>query len=264
MKVVIERAYLQLIQYLNAKLKSASMRLTKWTGKSSVYIHPKHLVGLDARHHWFMAYLKPEDVVLDVGCGSAAHALQASGQCRLVVGFDYDERQLAIGRRLMAERGVKTLRLLKASAEACFPFADGVFDKVLFLDVLEHLHQRQTTLREIGRVLSDSGSVFLAAPNRETSWKRRLQAAGLFHYSDPDHKIEYSREELETELKEGGFRVEGEFMPVVYDTPWAGLIDFVGGLSLTGYQRLSRWKREVAERCPQESTGWLLRCRKSP
>ncbi len=260
---MIERACLQLIQYFNAKLKSASMRLTKWTGKSSVYIHPKHLAGLDARHDWFMEYLEPEDVVLDVGCGSAVHALQASGRCWLVVGFDYDERQLAIGRSLMTERGVKTLCLLKASAEECFPFADSVFDKVLFLDVLEHLHQRQTILREIRRMLSDNGIMFLAAPNRETSWKRRLQAAGLFHYSDLDHKIEYSQEELKVELERSGFRVEGEFMPVVYDTPWAGLIDFVGGLSLTAYRRLSRWKREVAQRCPQESTGWLLRCRKS-
>jgi SAM-dependent methyltransferase len=263
MKLVIERAYLQLIQHLNAKLKSASMRLTKWTGKSGVYIHPKHLAGLDTRHYWFMEYLKPEDVVLDVGCGSAAHALQASGRCQLVVGLDYDERQLAIGRCLMTDRGVKTLSLLKASAEACFPFADGVFDKVLFLDVLEHLHQRQTALCEIRRVLNDSGIVFVAAPNRETSWKRHLQAAGLFHYSDPDHKIEYSREELKAELEEGGFRVESEFVPVVYDTPWAGLIDFVGGLSLIAYRRLSHWKREAAQRCPQESTGWHLRCRKA-
>lgn len=259
---MIERVWLRAIQYLNVKLKSASMRLTRWTGKSSVYIHPKHLAGPDAGHHWFTEYLKPGDVVLDVGCGSGAHALRAARRCRLVVGFDYDGRQLAVSQRLAAERGIKNLRLLKASAETHLPFADGTFDQVLFLDVLEHLHRRQAALREIGRVLRDGGILFLAAPNRETSWKRRLEAAGLFHYSDPDHKIEYSREELEAELEESGFRVEGEFAPIVYDTPWAGLIDFVGGLSLSAYRRLSRWKREAAWRHPQESTGWRLRCRK--
>ncbi len=261
---MIERIWLRAIQYLNVKLKSASMRLTRWTGKSSVYIHPKHLTRLDARHHWYTEYLEPDDIVLDVGCGSGAHALRAAGRCRLIVGFDYDERQLATGQRLAAEQGVKNLRLLEASAETGLPFADGTFDKVLFLDVLEHLHRRQAALREIRRVLNDDGVVFLAAPNRETSWKRRLEAAGLFHYSDPDHKIEYSREELETELEEGGFRVEGDFVPIVYDTPWAGLIDFVGGLSLSAYRRLSQWKRKVALQYPQESTGWQLRCRKTP
>ena len=28
---------------------------------------------------------------------------------------------------------------------------------------------------------------------RLTRWRRTLQEAGLFSYSDPDHKIEYSR-----------------------------------------------------------------------
>ncbi len=259
---MIERIWLRAIQYLNIKLKSASMRLTKWTGKSSVYIHPKHLAGLDTSHHWYTEYLEPDDLVLDVGCGSGSHALRAAEQCRLVVEFDYDERQLAIGQQLAAERGVENLRLSKASAEDNLPFAGGTFDKVIFLDVLEHLHQRQTALREIRRVLRDDGVMFLAAPNRETSWKRRLEAAGLFYYSDPDHKIEYSREELEAELDEGGFRVESEFMPIVYDTPWAGLIDFVGGLSLSTYRRLSQWKREAARRHPQESIGWRLKCHK--
>ena len=45
-------------------------------------------------------------------------------------------------------------------------------------------------------------------------------------------------------------------MPVVYDTPWAGVIDAVGGLSLWLYARLSRWKREAALRAPDESTGF--------
>ena len=157
---------------------------------------------------------------------------------------------------------MRNLCLLKADAEADLPFAEGTFDKVLFLDVLEHLHRRQAALREVRRVLRDDGILFLSAPNRETSWKRRLRAAGLFCYSDPDHKIEYSAEELRGELEESGFRVKGELMPIVYDTPWAGLIDLVGGLSLSAYRWLTHWKQELARRHPQESTGWRLRCSK--
>ena len=33
-------------------------------------------------------------------------------------------------------------------------------------------------------------------------------------------------------------------MPVVLDTPWAGAIDAMGGVSLKLYDRLSRWKRD--------------------
>jgi hypothetical protein len=68
--------------------------------------------------------------------------------------------------------------------------------------------------------------------------------------------VEYAREEFLAELRAGGFEVKGDLMPVVYDTPWAGVIDALGGLSLGLYARLSRWKREVALRMPHESTGF--------
>jgi len=48
-----------------------------------------------------------------------------------------------------------------------------------------------------------------------------------------------------------------------FDTPWACLIDAVGGLSLGLYQRLARWKRGVALRRPAESTGFRLVARRS-
>ncbi|MBI3104399.1 MAG: hypothetical protein HYY95_02230, partial [Candidatus Rokubacteria bacterium] len=54
----------------------------------------------------------------------------------------------------------------------------------------------------------------------------------------------------------------GPVMPVVLDTPWAGLIDAAGGLSLSLYDRLSRWKREGAVQCPAESTGFRVVARK--
>jgi hypothetical protein len=56
---------------------------------------------------------------------------------------------------------------------------------------------------------------------------------------------------------------QGAVMPVVYDTPWAGVIDAIGGLSLTAYARLARWKRAAALRHPEESTGFQVVARKA-
>lgn len=57
-------------------------------------------------------------------------------------------------------------------------------------------------------------------------------------------------------------RVLGPVMPVVLDTPWAGAIDALGGLSLGLYDRLSRWKRDAAVRRPEERTGFRVVARK--
>jgi hypothetical protein len=49
-----------------------------------------------------------------------------------------------------------------------------------------------------------------------------------------------------------------------HDSPWAGAIDALGGLSLGLYPRLSRWKREAALRHPEESTGFQVLARRRP
>ena len=89
-----------------------------------------------------------------------------------------------------------------------------------------------------------------------------MKAAGLFWYSDPDHKIEYTPKTLREELERNGFEIISGMMPIVYDTPWAGLIDLVGGISLRVYQRLAQWKRNAARRHPEESVGFRVVCRK--
>jgi 2-polyprenyl-3-methyl-5-hydroxy-6-metoxy-1,4-benzoquinol methylase len=259
---VIERNLLRLIRAANFKAKSAAMRLTKWTGKSKVYIHPKHLAPLDPRHHWYLSYLQPGDRVLDVGCGNGMHSIESATHCAQVIGFDYDLEQLHNARVIQAERRIANAAVLVGNAEESFPFAEHSFDKAYFLDVIEHLERRVTVLREIWRVLKDDGTLLLSAPNRATSWKRRLKAAELPYYSDEDHKIEYTPEELRRELRQGGFEITGTMMPIVFDTPLAGWIDLVGGFSLSAYWRLSQWKSAYAQRHPEESIGWRVACRK--
>jgi SAM-dependent methyltransferase len=133
------------------------------------------------------------------------------------------------------------------------------FDTVICLDLLEHVRERDLLLTEIKRALKPGGSMLLSVPNRGTSWKRRLDRAGLFAYSDPDHKIEYTLPELEEELGRNGFRIL-RLHPTVYDTPLIGLIDLTGGVSLRLYARLSRMRRRLAEKHPEENAGFYAVC----
>jgi len=256
------RTIVAAVDLLNRRGKSVGVRLVRYTGKSAHFIHPKHLVAAPW-HDWYVEHLAPTDLVLDVGCNNGAHTLAAARRARTVFGIDYDARQLTVAAAMARAHGIRNVHLVAWDITTPFPFPDAHFDAVLFLDVIEHIHPRVAVLGEIRRVLKPEGRLLVSGPNRDTSWRRQLRQAGLFAFSDPDHKIEYTAEEFLAELKAGGF-VADRVMPVVFDTPWAGLIDAVGGLSLGAYARLSRWKREVAVRHPDESTGFQAVARRLP
>ena len=257
----LSRLLVRALDLGNRRGKALGVRLVRLTGKRPYAIHPKHLVE-DPWHDWYLPYLSTAHVVLDVGCSNGAHLARAASRCRSIVGMDYDLQQLPVAARTIRERGLANARVFAWDITGAFPFPDGAFDVALFLDVIEHLVPRVGVLREIHRVLTDDGRLLVSGPNRETRWRQTLREAGLFSYSDPDHKIEYAREEFLEELAAAGFEPDGPVMPVVLDTPWAGAIDAIGGLSLGLYERLSRWKREAAVRRPRESTGFRVVARK--
>ncbi len=251
------RSLVAALDLLNRRGPPLGVRLVRSTGKSRHLVHPKHLVEAPW-HDWYLEHLEPADVVLDVGCANGAHTLKAARRAKRVVGIDYDVAHLRTAADTARTLGLGNVRLIAWDITRPFPFPDASYDAVLFLDVIEHLEPRRQVLREIARVLKPSGRLLVSGPNRDTSWRRRLREAGLFAFSDPDHKVEYAREEFLAELTAGGFAPVGPVMPIVYDTPWAGLIDVVGGVSLGLYARLARWKRDAALRHPEESTGFRV------
>lgn len=255
----VRRLLLSGITRANAKAKRLAIHLVRWTGKSREYVHPKHLLDQTADQYWYLSYLGPRDRLLDVGCGNAMHTLKAAQRCAAAAGVDRSEESLGVGLRSLRTRGASNVCLVRSDVEQGLPFRSTSFDKVLCLDLLEHVQRRELVLAEIRRVLNPGGMLLLAVPNRATSWKRRLERAGLFAYSDPDHKIEYTLEELEEELAGSRFQIL-RLHPTVYDTPLTGFIDIVGGLSLTLYRKLTEVRRGLARKYPQENAGFFAVC----
>lgn len=228
----------------------------QWTGKSPHRIHPKHLVWT-GEDPWYRPYADASRHVLDLGCAHGGHLRHLAGPGRTVTGLDRDRDALQIA---MGQDYAGLVEVRWADLEAPLALPSARYDLIVALDVLEHLVERQAFLAECRRVAAPRAWLCLSAPNRETRWRRRLRAAGLDARHDADHLVEYTLGELEAELRAGGWRIE-RLWPVVLDTPWAGLIDLIGGLSLTLYAPLVAWKRRVAAGRPSESTGWRALCR---
>ncbi|GAI74512.1 unnamed protein product, partial [marine sediment metagenome] len=102
-----------------------------------------------------------------------------------------------------------------------------------------------------------NGLVFITIPNADTSWKKLQKKVGLNYFADPDHKIEYSLVEIKKVLKQTGFRIIS-LKPVVYDTPWVGIFDIIGGFSLSLYSKIAMMKKRKVQHNFKESTGFRI------
>jgi ubiquinone/menaquinone biosynthesis C-methylase UbiE len=119
-----------------------------------------------------LAQLRPEQRVLDVGCGTGTLAvlIKETYPNVRVDAVDPEPGALAIARRKAARREL-AIPFLEASAGE-LPFASGVFDKVLCTLVLHHMadESKETSLREMRRVLRPGGELVLADFETTRGW----------------------------------------------------------------------------------------------
>ena len=102
--------------------------------------------------------------VLDLGCGRGGMTVGLEANGARVVGFDLRRRNCEVT-RLRGRRYGLSVPTAVGRAE-CLPFADGSFDHVFCLEVLEHVQDPVAVLREVRRVLSPGGTCAITVINR--------------------------------------------------------------------------------------------------
>ncbi len=237
-------------------LSALSIRLVYLTGKSKVPVHPKHIIRTE-KDIWYKDLLSRNKVILDAGCGSGQHSTKIAKHVKQVVGLDKDLRSLDIAKKDVKNKRIYNCQFINTDLEKILPLKDSSIDVAILFDVLEHIKKRQGFLREIKRVLKKDGKALVVIPNIETSWKKLQRRYGLFSYSDPDHKIEYTEKGIIKELTNVGFKIQ-KVDRIGYDTPFVGIIDLVGGISLTLYKKLSKWKKQMGIKYPEDCSGFQI------
>ena len=105
--------------------------------------------------HEILRDLPAGSLVLDIGCADGSFPPEATSAT--VVRVDLDVPKC---------RGSRP-RFVQSDA-ARLPFADQTFDAVISNHSLEHFNDLSASLREIGRVISRTGSLFVAVPDAST------------------------------------------------------------------------------------------------
>jgi SAM-dependent methyltransferase len=131
--------------------------------------------------------------LLDVGCGTGGASLVLSRHGHAVaLDRSIGSFQLSMDRPY-AHRVV-------ASASEPMPFADGSFDVVCALDILEHLDDDAAAARELLRVCKRGGHIIAYVPAFSILWG----------YNDEysHHKRRYTKLELARCIQNAGFMIE--------------------------------------------------------
>ena len=131
------------------------------------------------------------DIVLDFGCGSGAMLGLLAGRIARGVGVDISPVPLANAPRL------ENVEFALLEPDARTEFQTNFFDKILVIDVLEHVLEPGAVIAECHRLLKSEGGLVVEVPF--TGLLSEL-AAGEFHeghlrYYDPDYLNVWLREQ---------------------------------------------------------------------
>lgn len=134
---------------------------------------------------------------LDLGCSTGAMLAAAGNEGRFVVGVDVAFRWLAVGSIRLQELGIQNT-LVCANAEH-LPFAEGTFEGLTAIDLLEHTREPLSALQEAHRVSRKGARALWITNNRYTPLpdpQVQLWGVGLLPRSWQARYVAYRRHDL--------------------------------------------------------------------
>lgn len=121
-------------------------------------------LGANTSHHKLAARVPAGTSVLDIGCacGDMGIFLKDTKSCRMT-GIEYDAASLAIAAASGAYDCLRQADLNKF--DPLEYFSPASFDVLLFGDILEHLYDPETVLKNFLPLLKEDGRVLISLPN---------------------------------------------------------------------------------------------------
>jgi SAM-dependent methyltransferase len=128
--------------------------------------------------------------VLDAGCGSGRNMIEFSS-LGTVTGIELSETSVALARRREAGEIV-------SGSVLEMPFPDDSFDLAVSLDVIEHLDDDLTALRELRRTVAPGGALLVTVPAYQWLWSG--------HDEINHHHRRYTRRSLQRVAERAGWK----------------------------------------------------------
>lgn len=132
--------------------------------------------------------LRPDDDLLEIGCGSARLLAEQASRVRYVAGLDLSGIQVDMARKQLARRiAAGTAEMVQGNAMA-LPWEDGRFSVVASLNCLKFVPDPARALREMHRVLRPDGRLVITIDKQSDKWGKsgEIDAFGQWQWSVDD------------------------------------------------------------------------------
>jgi 2-polyprenyl-3-methyl-5-hydroxy-6-metoxy-1,4-benzoquinol methylase len=153
-------------------------------------------------------------IMLDIGCGTGAflNTMKMAGWG--ITGLEPD----AIARSKAAE----LYNLHPESPEKLFTLKEGSFNAITMWHVLEHVHDLHGYMKQLHKILSASGRLFIAVPNY-TSYEATVYRQNWASWDVPRHLYHFSPQAMKALLLQHGFVLKA-IKPMWFDSFYISML----------------------------------------
>ncbi len=148
---------------LKCSHRGAPVKFSYDTYHSDLYSSKPYTRNLrtDPQMKWILSRLniQPRDVVIDLGCGVGDYTREARNLTERAAGYDRDANA--------AKRKYPGVAFFEHDLDQPIPLPDASVDKLVSINVIEHLVDWDFFLRECHRVLRPGGVIALSTANRD-------------------------------------------------------------------------------------------------
>lgn len=152
--------------------------------------------------------------LLDMGSGTGSFAQTMREHGWNVTGLEPDEgaRRVALQHYEIELLPIERFHQLDA----------GSYDAITLWHVLEHVHELQTSIQQLKRLLKDNGRLLIAVPNY-TSLDAEIYQDSWAAYDVPRHLYHFSPRAMEELMGINGLMIE-QYLPMWYDSFYISML----------------------------------------
>ncbi len=111
--------------------------------------------------------IRPEDELLEIGCGYGAIIHFFSRMCKKAVGIDYSKDLIDVARSSYERNNLEFHQLKGEDAVTL----NRRFDKVFMFDVFEHIDESEKILKACFQLLKEEGSLYVLTQRSGSRWR---------------------------------------------------------------------------------------------